>query len=408
MRRAIFAGVVLAIFTVAGLGLSAEPVAVRKVDKVLTTDEEPPIWLMADYFAGWYGDSEHQPLVTTGAAPNPITLRGALGQSQTRVLLDDETDFGMHHGAAFEMGGRFGEDRRWGALAGGFLMTEKEDIFKASSDGNTVLALTYRSLWFFSPEDVERSADVAAVNFNGTGATIKVRTTTDMWGTEAAGLYRVKKCDACDIDLRFGFRQLQLSEEFNLSGYSVRNFGFVGGDFVSDQGGVRIAFRDRFEVKSAFYGAQMGAQLAMDFDRVRLKFIPRVSLGASMLDAQVSGAAIGSNAQGVVLATAGSAFYTHVNNLGDWDKTSFAVVPELDVGVEVRIVKNLSFNAGGWLKYWSNVARASEQVNRDLDRRGVAILPDFDAGAPILSPGFKFDTSDLLGYGLFAGFKAKF
>jgi hypothetical protein len=406
-----FVGVVVGIFTVAGFGLAGEPVAVRTVDKALTTDEEPPIWIMADYFAGWYSDSENEPLVTTGAAPNPLTLRGALGQSETRILFgDDETDLGMHHGAAFEMGGRFGDERRWGALVGGFLMTEKEDLFKAGSDGETVLALTYRSLWLFDPEDEERSADVAAVNFNGTGATIKVRTTTDMWGTEAAGLYRIKNWDKCAIDLRFGFRQLQLAEEYGISTAGFRSYGYVGGEELGDPDGgtMLMTTDDQFKVKSTFLGAQMGAQMTMDFDRIRLKFVPRVSLGASILDADVSGSAFGLDLEEGDREAVASGFYTHANNIGNWDETKFAVVPELDVGIEVRISRNVSFNAGGWLKYWSSVARASEQVDRRLDRRGMATSPFYDPDEPMLSPSFKFDTSDLLGYGFFAGIKGKF
>jgi hypothetical protein len=170
-----------------------------------------------------------------------------------------------------------------------------------------------------------------------------------------------------------------------------------------------VTLRDEFDVDSSFYGAQIGANLTMDFDRVRLKFVPRVSLGASVLDADISGQAVGIDlTTETVFASVGTGFYTHVNNVGNWDESKFAVVPELDVGMEVRIVKNLSFNAGGWLKYWSCVARASQQVDRRLDRRGIGIVAEYEPDADILSPRFHFDTDDLLSYGFRAGFKVKF
>jgi hypothetical protein len=231
-----------------------------------------------------------------------------------------------------------------------------------------------------------------------------------MWGTEAAGLYRIKNWDKCAIDLRFGFRQLQLAEEYGISTAGFRSYGYVGGEELGDPDGgtMLMTTDDQFKVKSTFLGAQMGAQMTMDFDRIRLKFVPRVSLGASILDADVSGSAFGLDLEEGDREAVASGFYTHANNIGNWDETKFAVVPELDVGIEVRISRNVSFNAGGWLKYWSSVARASEQVDRRLDRRGMATSPFYDPDEPMLSPSFKFDTSDLLGYGFFAGIKGKF
>jgi len=381
------------------------------------------VWISMDYLAGWTSDSENEPLVSRGTGSGLPSQWGALGMPGIQPLFGDDADFGMRHGAQFEVGARLGSDREWGILVGGLFFTENDDDFTATTNGTQLLALTYFNTGplqgpISTPMDrTERAFDLGWTHGwlggVGVGGSVNIEQRSSLWGVEGAGLRRLTKGDTWSIDLRFGVRHLHLGEEFNLdarAGFTRLlipdlNLGFSGIDF--DPGVERVHVRDRFETSTDFIGAQIGTQIVCNLDRVKLTFIPRISLGASMHEAEISGSSSILDDNGASLLAYNTGFYTHLNNVGEWDETNFAVMPELDVKMDVRIVKHFFFNAGGYLKYWSSVVRASEQVRRDVDRRGIAILP-FSDPTNANSSRFDFEKSDLLNYGFFAGFTLKF
>jgi hypothetical protein len=227
-----------------------------------------------------------------------------------------------------------------------------------------------------------------------------------MWGTELAGLYRLINRERMTLDLQFGFRQLCLDEKYELGATFTRPRSYFQGTLVwfGD-----FALNDAFETQSSFYGALAGTTFKYRIGPATFSLNPRISLGASVLDTEVSG---GSSASSPIFGfgtrSTNTGFYTNANNIGDHQTTDFAVVPELSGRVDIRIVKNLSFHVGGQMKYWSCVARASEQLDRRVDRQNAALLDDYDASAVNASPKFKTQTSDLLNYGGFAGFTLRF
>ncbi|MCW8132293.1 MAG: BBP7 family outer membrane beta-barrel protein [Planctomycetota bacterium] len=390
--------------------------AKRSVKQTLDKYEpkkELPIRLEVNGMAGWYSPSKNKPIVTTGNINVGLTENGALGQPGTSVLFgDDDTEFGLHGGAQFKLQAWVDSSRTWGFRAGGFVLSEGDEKFTTSSDGSAVRGLTYisQSVFLGTPDaGTEHAFNISGsflnVFFRGP-SDLSITNRTQMWGTELAAMHRMLDNEKYTLDLSFGFRHLQLEESFKLeASYIRRRHFFAGNTITTVLFRNQASLRDKYETETNFYGGQFGADFRLNLGRFAFSALPRVGLGVSNHHAHLSGhATLTDTFTGTVLATDNSGMYIHRGISGDHTEADFAVVPELETRLDIRLHKNLLFNVGGFVRYWSSVARASDQLSRKLDRRGATWSFDYDATAPLVSPKFGMQTTGLLAYGATAGF----
>ena len=89
------------------------------------------------------------------------------------------------------------------------------------------------------------------------------------------------------------------------------------------------------------------------------------------------------------------------SNIGTFEQDDFAVVPELGATVGFNVTERLKATVGYTFIYWSRVARASEQIDRDIN------LPPVP-GPNTLRPEFAFDMTDFWAQGVNLGFEYSF
>jgi len=89
------------------------------------------------------------------------------------------------------------------------------------------------------------------------------------------------------------------------------------------------------------------------------------------------------------------------SNIGIYERDEFAVVPELGATLGFHVSPRFSVTVGYTLVYFSNVVRAGEQIDTDLNP-GLIPIEDNPLNGP-LRPRFLFRQSDFYATGVTVG-----
>jgi hypothetical protein len=91
-------------------------------------------------------------------------------------------------------------------------------------------------------------------------------------------------------------------------------------------------------------------------------------------------------------------------NMGNYDRNSLAAIIELGMSLRRQFACGLEATVGYSFMYWSDVSRAGDQIDRDIN---VSQLPPGPlVGAP--RPEFSFRNTDFWAQGLNAGLEYAF
>jgi hypothetical protein len=96
-----------------------------------------------------------------------------------------------------------------------------------------------------------------------------------------------------------------------------------------------------------------------------------VAAGVSVERVSIAGASRSETAAGAVTSVGG--LYALRSNIGTHDRTRFALAPEVGATLGYQVTENCRVFGGYNFLYWTQVARAGEQINRQVN--GTAI-PD--------------------------------
>ena len=87
-------------------------------------------------------------------------------------------------------------------------------------------------------------------------------------------------------------------------------------------------------------------------------------------------------------------------NIGSYSRDVFSVVPEVQVNLGYQIHPNVRLFGGYNFLYWSNVARASEQINRNINPSFIPGVPPPTTPLVPPEPSFRFINSGYWAQGL--------
>lgn len=381
-----------------------------KVDKAVAKENKGErIWIVPEYYGAMTKESPYPnfPLVTYGN-PDPFAFpnSGILGEAGTTVAFDRKgEDFGFQHGFKLTAGGWITEDQKWGAELSGFFQPKVEggSTFAMGGPGSDNLGVPLF--------DVVSGGE--AVVFYGPGAgrtaAIDISNKQQFWGVGAMGLMKIQHGEHVGLDLKFGLRYTNIEDEFGFAQNSAGTDAVTFADRDFDAGGV-FSVVDSFKANNDFIGGDLGVRVSFKYGRFRAEIQPKIALGGNMQEVEIRGRSVGiDGGTGTVYAYNGG-FWAQDTNIGDHNRTRFCVVPEINVKVGVEITKNLEFQAGYGITYWSDVVTAGKHVSRNINMDKIAIDGyGPDAADPLYqAPTFKFHSSDFWAHGVTAGFKIKF
>jgi hypothetical protein len=93
-------------------------------------------------------------------------------------------------------------------------------------------------------------------------------------------------------------------------------------------------------------------------------------------------------------------------NIGGHSRSEFCVVPELGVTLGFHVTPRFSINGGYSFVYISNVVRAGDQIDTDVNPGLLPVEQDPLSGA--LRPRFMFRQTDFFAHGFTAGADFRF
>jgi hypothetical protein len=309
------------------------------------------------------------PLVTTGST----TSQGILGQPGTTVLFGGSAvDYGPQSGARFTAGYWLDCDQTVAVEGSLFFLGQQSVLFNANSSQFPVLA---RPIVVVNqgPQMGEFRQLTAFPNlFSGN---INVSTASRLWGTDVN--VRCKGCCNCwcDWDYRIdwlaGIRYLELNENLHINETIQFQPGVIA---ALPNGGTGSVF-DTFGTRNQFVGAQVGAVLALHRGPWSLDVKGQLALGDTHETVNINGGQVLVSPTGATTSFIGG-LLALPSNIGHFTRDEFTVVPELGLQLGYQFTDHFRAFVGYDFLFWSNVLRAGEQVDRNVD---VTQIPNFNA-----------------------------
>jgi hypothetical protein len=375
-------------------------------------------WVRAEYLA-WATKGMHiPPLVTTGPdEENP----GILGEPGTEILFGDETiNNDIRNGGRISFGRWLDCCQTWG-LGGEYFALEDEstNFFAASDeDGIPTISRPYFTVFGFNPDGTLKepgeNAELVALEDVIAGS-VAVDTNTSFQG--AGGYLRYNICcknvcwpecccDPCNrscgtpggirVGVLGGYRFYKLRDSVNITEDLESLLEEEEGNFL---------INDRFATTNEFNGAEVGFVVDARKARWTAELMGRIAIGGNRQTARINGQTIitGSEEDDGVYEGGLLALPT---NIGTYNRSTFAVIPQLNANLGYNLTCNLRLIAGYTLIYWSSVVRAGDIIDRDVNETFIPRAFDTPEGPE--RPAFAWRNSDFWAHGLNFGVDYRF
>jgi hypothetical protein len=368
---------------------------------------EGRVWTDAELLLWWTKGMEVPPLVTSSPSGTPRGLAGVVGVPTTRVLFGGNgVDDGMRPGFRVRAGAWLDDCQDCGIEGSFFFLGTKSEnrtfgpmdapvIARPFVDVNPGVTnpLAAGIVPFGSPNS-------ELVVFPGvlTG-TINVHTSTDLYGFDANAIKNILCCCNYRLDLLAGYRYLNLQDQVDID----EHLTVLSTDNPAIPAGTTFVVQDRFKSTNEFNGGQIG--LAGEYRSGRWYFGGRnlVALGNTHSEVTISGDTVVTTPGGVPAVNAGG-LLTQPTNIGTFTADKFAVVYEAQTILGYQVTDGLRAFVSYSYLYWSNVARAGDQI--DLVVNSSQIPPGTLNGAA--RPSFVRNDTNFWAQGISFGLELRY
>jgi len=338
-----------------------------------------PFWAEVDYLA-WSVTGDRLPaLVTTAPVGTPLGLAGVIGQPTTTVLFGNSTvNNDWRSGGRITAGYWFDPQRSRGIEASFFGLENIGTGFAADSSAYPILARPFLN-------DSTGAQDSLLASFPGlsTGS-VNANDSSRLLG--AGALYRqdLGMRSGQRVSALIGYRYLRSSDTLWITDTGNAP-GF--GTFIPT---------DNFKAVSNFHGLDLGLTSEWRGGPWSLEWRGKIALGAVINTADISGST--TNIIGGVTTTTAGGFLAAPSNIGHFEQTRFAAVPEIALKAGYHIAPSWRLIAGYDVMYWTGVQRAGGLVDTSVNP---TLVPGPGVGP--VRPLPVFNTTNLLAQGFSFG-----
>jgi putative beta barrel porin BBP7 len=211
------------------------------------------------------------------------------------------------------------------------------------------------------------------------GGRIAISSSADLWGAELNYRSGFASGYGGRFDLLCGYRYLSLKESLSIRS-DLTTLAAAG----AAPAGTTIFSADLFDTETQFHGGQVGLAAEWQIGCMTFGLRGTVAAGVSIQRVEIGGASGSVTPAGATVSVPGG-LYALPSNIGSYERTRFACASEVGATVGYQVSDNCRLFAGYNCLYWTQVVRAGEQINRQVN--GTAI-PDPTTGlsAPIGPP----------------------
>jgi len=207
-------------------------------------------------------------------------------------------------------------------------------------------------------------------------------------------------CNPCGrVDLIYGYRYFNVTDDVTITEDLLTT---TGTPLIP--AGVRFQIRDHFRTENNFNGGVIGLAAERQFGFLVVGGRAGIAFGANQQIVQIDGTTTTTPPGGVPTTLPGG-LLTQTSNIGRYEQTTFAVMPEVGLKLGVQITDNIMIFGGYNFIYLSNVARAGDQI--DLRVNPNLLPPANGLGGPAF-PAFAFKTTDFWVQGVSAGLRLSY
>ncbi|MBC8355584.1 MAG: BBP7 family outer membrane beta-barrel protein [Planctomycetes bacterium] len=357
----------------------------------LWVDDTSCYWGRAEYLLWWTKGMNSPPLVTTSPTGTAQAQAGVLGQPGTTILFGngDLVD-GSRSGARFTLGRWLDPTHCNGVEVNYLAFGSDTNSFNANLNQFNILARP-----FF--DTVGAAEDSRLIAFPGlVQGNLNVAASSEFQSLEV--LYRHDGCHSwgCHIDWVVGYRFAELEDRLRI--------GESTASLTGPTAGTTFDLFDQFDTRNTFHGAEFGLVGDWQIDNCwSCETVAKFAIGGTTYRAGVAGQTITTDAVGVA-TTAQSGLLALGTNSGSFEWDDFASMAEFGFTLRRELACGLAATFGYNFLYWSNVARASEQVDTTINT--TQIPPGTLTGTS--RPAFPRRTDDFWAQGLRFGLEYRF
>jgi hypothetical protein len=234
---------------------------------------------------------------------------------------------------------------------------------------------------------------------------VAVSLASHLQGAELNSVYDLGRRGCCGVRLIGGFRFLDLKERLTILDNHVHNNITTLGD-ESDK---FYQVTDEFATRNRFYGGQGGVQTEFGRGKLRVELSGKVALGGVRQLVNIGGSTVVMFRNTVDTRVGG--LLALDTNIGRYERTRFAILPEAKASIGYQFTDNLAAFAGYDFLYLNRVARTAEQIDFTINWVHVPFLylveTPVTRGGPA-RPAFGFSDSPFWAQGLTVGLRASF
>jgi hypothetical protein len=350
-------------------------------------------WASADWWLAWIKGGAFPILITQGAASD--TVPGALGQQGTMVRFGGgEAVPHDRQGARFQLGVWMDGEECLGVEVGGAFLASRNVGTEVASPGTPVVARP-----FFNVSTQQQ--DSSLVTFPGMAAgAVSIESGTRLWGADASFLATLIGSHDYPVRLLLGFRYFDLHDDLTVTeNVQVNSTSPV-------LPGQQVTVRDNFACDNSFFGGNIGLRAAYTVRRLELRATTECALG--LCQELVSVAGLTDINGPAARQTFPAGLLAVSSNSGDHLRNVFAVVPEVDVDARYEITRHLIVSAGYSFMYWSQVARAAQQVDTNVNPNLVPTSVTFGQPATLEQPQLSIRNTDFWVQGVHLGVELRY
>jgi hypothetical protein len=363
-------------------------------------EEAKRLRFRAEYLLWYVKNSPIPALITLGSATDPVPA--GLGQpGTTTVFGGGDVNNYNRSGGRFALGYWFGEEERFGFEADYLFLASRAVRFELNSSGLPGSPVIGRPFINVAAPGGP-TADVALVALTGlAGGHVEARSTNFVQSAEVNGLWNFRHDPCFRVDGLAGFRYAQLDESIGVDSRSNVALG------TPTFGGQTISISDRFDAANHFYGGQLGARAEVKRGRWSLEGLGKVAFGTMFEDLRIRGSTVFTMPDGTAVARTGGLLALS-SNIGDQNRTTFAVVPEAGLTLGYTATDHLRFTFGYSFLYLSRVVRPGEHIDLGINPNLAPI--SLTAGTPggPARPSSVLTDSDFWAQGLSFGAEFKY
>lgn len=191
------------------------------------------------------------------------------------------------------------------------------------------------------------------------------------------------------LDGLIGYRFMQLDDDVAINERLTSLDTDPAGNF---------SVNDTFSTRSQFNGLDLGVVYRRSRGYWTLDLLAKLAFGTTRQTVDIRGST--SRTQPTAETEAGGLLALPGANIGSFKRDRFSVVPEVGATIGYQLTDQLRLTTGYTFIYWSNVVRAGDQINLDINPQR---LPFSGQDPGVARPEFAFVDSDYWAHGVSFG-----